>query len=914
MPRERTEIPLAELFRALGDRTGGPITILTPNRRMAQALTRDFDRARQASGLVSWETADVLPFGAFVARLWENALYSDRAPSVPLLLSTAQEQAAWDQAVRAGHISDAVFSAPAAADQCREAWNLAHAWRLDARRAGPPNEDVGAYLEWSARYERSTRERGQTDAARLPDVVAPWLGDRALRMPATLALAGFDIVTPQMRDFLAALESAGCASMRVSPPRVAARLARIELTQYKDEIQAAAAWARTRLSLFASGEGRQAPRIGIVVPDLARSRSHVHRAFADVMRPGHRIAESDAPLPFNISLGAPLADFPLVGDALLVLAMAGPGIAFEQASRLLRSPFIGGAEAEMEVRARLDARLRERAAPTLTLDAFVRLAAASKGARAALLLDRLAALAEQRKSSLFGAKSASEWAKAFSEALRAIGFPGERALDSAEHQGLERWHELLAQFATLERVAPRMGYSDAWQRVARMAREAIFQPEAPEVPVQVMGVLESAGLEFDHLWVMGLTDDAWPLPARPSPFLPVQAQRAAGIPQADPASSLELDRRITAGWMRAAPEVVFSHARLRDDAELAPSPLIASVPASTAAALGIGEFPRLRQAIRDGGRVETLDDARAPPIATAEQRGGTGLFRDQAACPFRAFARRRLGSEPLETPRPGLDARDRGTLLHEMLAAVWNELGNRAGLVARTPDELHDLLGRGADLAIAKVRLKRADALSGRFARLERERLVRLGGEWLQAEALRPDFEVLATEDQRPLAFGGVTVNARLDRMDALPKGRAIIDYKTGECATAAWMGERPEEPQLPMYALAAGVDVAAVAFGQVKAGEMTFKGIGREPDLIPGVNVITRDRSRAAKQYRDWGDLVERWRVQLEAIGTAFAEGDARVDPKRKPLACDTCHQQTFCRIAEKAPLGLASAGEADE
>ena len=248
------------------------------------------------------------------------------------------------------------------------------------------------------------------------------------------------------------------------------------------------------------------------------------------MAPGHALGGDPRALPFDISLGAPLADFPLVADALLVLALAGPQVAFEQASRLVRSPFIGGAETEIDVRARLDARLRERSSPAITLEQLLRLAAASQGARAALLLDRLAALAQARKEKLFGAKPASEWAKAFSEALRAAGFPGERALDSAEHQGLERWHALLAEFAGLDRVAPKMGYAEACRRLGRMAADAIFQPESPEVPVQILGVLESAGLEFDHLWVMGLTDDAWPLPARPNPFLPVRAAARRGDP------------------------------------------------------------------------------------------------------------------------------------------------------------------------------------------------------------------------------------------------------------------------------------------------------------------------------------------------------------------------------------------------
>ena len=295
------------------------------------------------------------------------------------------------------------------------------------------------------------------------------------------------------------------------------------------------------------------------------------------------------------------------------------------------------------------------------------------------------------------------------------------------------------------------------------------------------------------------------------------------------------------------------------------------------------------------------------------QRGGTGLFRAQAACPFRGFAQRRVASRPLETPRIGLDPRERGNLLHEMLAEVWKAMEGRAALQAKSPGERREILLKGADAAIAKVKRRRADALSGRFEQLERARLVRLVDEWLEVEAGRPDFTVLATEAKHPLTFGGVTVEARLDRMDAVAHGRAIIDYKTGECSTSSWLGDRPDEPQLPMYALS-GMDVSVVAFGQVKAGKMAFKGFGREEGLVPGTKLIQDDRSRTKIRNADWGELVAKWRDELGAIGRGFAEGDARVDPKRGPLTCGMCDQHTFCRIAEKGSFGVRKGDESDE
>ena len=910
MQRDLPRLEKTELLERLSRGHGARTTVVTPNRRLAQALQSQFDAFQLARGLKAWETADILPFGSWVERLWEDALYSDLAGAVPLLLSPAQEQALWEEAIHATRHAETLFSVAPAATQCREAWQLAHAWRLPLNAAAMPNEDARAFLDWSSRYERVTREKRQTDAARLPDVVVPHLGHAALRKPVTVVLYGVDIVTPQVREFLDALAAQGCNVAEAAAPARRASVTRVELADAKEEIDAAARWARSRLESSLTHGQR---RIGIVVPDLASSRARVRRLFANVMRPEHLMAQEATALPFNVSLGAALADYPMIGDALLAIDLAGHAVEFEHASRVIRSPFIAGAQAEMEVRARLDARLRERCTPSVALDALVRMCASPKSPRAAALLERLSRLAEFRKSGLFGTKLASQWAKGFSEALRIMGFPGERTLDSAEHQTLDKWHELLAQFATLERVMGKMGFNAARERLRGMAREAIFQPEGREVPIQVMGILESAGQEFDHLWVMGLTDEAWPLPARPNPFIPVRAQRAAGVPQADPVSSLELDRRITEGWLHCASEVIVSHARMKDESELSPSPLIALIPLSPIGDVASERYATLRDAIRAVGAMETVQDGEAPAVAVATQLGGTGLFKDQAACPFRAFARRRLRSEPLETPRPGLNAADRGTLVHTMLAAVWKSLGNRDRLLAASEGELSVVLAACADEAIAHMGRRRADALAGRYAELERERLVRLAGEWLEVDRGREEFEVVAIEEKHAVTFGGITVEAKLDRMDQLAAGRAIIDYKTGACKTSDWMGKRPEEPQLPMYALGGGEDVAAVAFAVVKTGGSRFKGVARVPNLIPGVCTIDKDRGRAAKRYRDWGELVAGWRVELDATGRGFAAGDARVDPKRGPPTCENCKQHMFCRIAEKAPFDAAGEGEGD-
>jgi ATP-dependent helicase/nuclease subunit B len=207
-----------DLFARLAEGHAARLTVVTPNRRLAQALAREFDAGQAAKGLKVWETADVLPLSAFVERLYEDALYSDLASQLPLLLTGAQERALWEAVIRASDWGGLLLAVPQAAADCARAWELAHGWRIaGALGAFPGNDDAVAFAEWSKEYAKRCAKDGHTDAARLADVVAPLLGQAALRKPKLLVAYAFDLVTPQQRDFFDAcakqgIEVASCAA------------------------------------------------------------------------------------------------------------------------------------------------------------------------------------------------------------------------------------------------------------------------------------------------------------------------------------------------------------------------------------------------------------------------------------------------------------------------------------------------------------------------------------------------------------------------------------------------------------------------------------------------------------------------------------------------------------------------------
>ncbi len=848
-------IPPQELFARLAEGHAAGITVVTPNARLARALVADFDVFQIRKNLTSWEAADVLPFGAFVERLWEDALYGPvgeaSGESFPLLLTQAQEQHLWESILA----ESGLFAVPQAAAQCRDAWRLAHQWRIRIDAAG--SDDAAAFVEWSREYERRTRH--DTDAARLPDLMLGHL-DR-VKTPKLLVAYGFDLVPPQTRDFFARLNSETCA-----PDAIPASCTKASYSTARHELEAAAKWARARLE-----EGRT--RIGVVVPDLQKRRSEVVRVFSRTMQPGCNLPSvKSAAMPFNVSLGLPLSAWPLVDAALSLLSLSHGEVDFAVASQLSRSPFLGGAETGLSRRAILDARLRRDAEATIALGKLVSLVESAPLLRRHL--EKAFEIARTRPD------TPGDWARHFSALLEAAGFPGERALDSAEFQTRAKLHEALGELSKLERVAQRFSFSQALSFLRRFCERTLFQPESADAPIQVLGLLESRGLRFDCLWVSGLTDEAWPLSAAPNPFIPIRLQKAAGIPEASAEASLELDRRITAEWRSAAHEVVFSCPLKEKDHDLAPSPLIADVPEQS---VSVPDFPRYRDLLYASKKLEPFQDWHAPPVAEKKIRGGTRVLADQAACPFRAFAKWRLSADALEEPAPGLDARDRGKLLHILMKEIWEQLRGSDALGS----DLTLSINRAANIAIKEL------GLEGRFAELERERLAKLAREWLELERSRPAFQILFLEQQRALSVAGLEFQSRIDRMDKLAAGgHVLVDYKTGNVGNPKqWHGPRLDDPQLPLYATAAPEDLAAVVFAKLKPGEMRFMGYSRSANLIPKVVV----------NPAPWPKLLEEWKRDTEALGRAFVSGDAHVDPKEDLKTCRLCELQTLCRVYEK-------------
>ncbi len=842
-----------EIFRAL--REG--VTLLTAGGRLARVLASEFHALEVECGHTVWNRPDVLPLTAYLDRTWGEWLgrYANR--DAPILLDALQEQMLWEQIIRESPAGASLLQIPDTARQAAETSRLMVEYRLPLDGSFEASEDWAAFAGWLREFRRRCVVHGWLERARLSDFLRDRIAVGQVARRPMVYLAGFDEMTPQVKEFIEALGEQRVVGMRNYSPEPERR----KLRDSSEEIRSAAAWARKLL------ESHPETQIGIIVaPDLARARPKVERILGEVLGDGV----------FHLSVGPSLAEYPVVRSALLMLEFTQGKFLLPRAGMLLRSPFLGGSEKEWGKRGQLDARLRKNAVWDVTL------ARLQDEATHCPELQRVLRRVDKLLRKL--PEEQSDWSRSIEDLLEAFGWPGDRAPSSREFQTIEAWRGLLSSFATLDLTAPPMNLAQVTDWLNRQTANTRFQAEDEGAPVQVMGMLEAAGLRFDHLWIMGLHDEALPAPANPNPFLPTFLQRQHKLPHSSSERELEYANKLVERLLRSAPDVVLSYPETEGDRALMPSPLVAGGRWRSGA-----EEDTINHwiaSMRASAVFDEIADNNGPVLVQGESPGGASLFKDMAACPFRAFSKHRLGARPLEEADLGLSYRDRGTTVHAALEFIWRELGSHARLMEMSPSDLEALITFGAEAAVAKLG-------PGIGRDLEKQRLQRLLAEWLHIEKSREAFTVAGIEGERVISIAGLQVKVRADRVDALPDGREIIlDYKTGQLKSDVWEGERLDEPQLPLYCTTSETTVAGAAFAQIRTGELRFRGLTATGAELPK---LTKMRISPAIPFDR--QLLE-WRRVLEDLAEDFCAGHAEVDPK--PGACDNCGLRAFCRIRE--------------
>lgn len=323
----------------------------------------------------------------------------------------------------------------------------------------------------------------------------------------------------------------------------------------------------------------------------------------------------------------------------------------------------------------------------------------------------------------------------------------------------------------------------------------------------------------------------------------------------------------------------------------------------------------------------------------AEHLWSPSRLEGYAACPFRFFAEQLLHLEPLNELTLSNDPRRRGSLLHQVLATIHEELSRDAAAIDSDDLDAADLVTRflaaldaavkarplrGIDQSLREIERREIAAWATGYA--EQETKYRSQWDHLDEPPRPAHFEVrfgpenrqspdeTADQASTPVPFEldlgeeRIRLTGQIDRVDLGRIGGVtvfnIIDYKSGQTVKLSHDKVRSgHQLQLPLYALAAEQlllrDQQAVALA---TGYWNIRGKGF--DTGKGGTLQAREvADRTLKVSDDWESLQPEILSRVQEIVDGIRRGDFPVYNEDEQCT-RSCELSTICRIAQVRSL----------
>ncbi|KTD31221.1 recombinase B [Legionella moravica] len=822
-------------------------TVITPNNRLSGALLQDYFSYCAAKTTVK---PKCYPYKTALLKAFNQLIMQRPDLPHPLLLNDAQCQHLWRKIIKSEPeitYSEGLLSA------VMQAWEQCQQWQVD-----PHNPEfhytpqTRTFQQWWLHVNKQLR---QLHAVNEHQIIPYILQTEESLFSQPVIWVCFDDFNPQQLALQNHLDNNKITQYRydlkqhTEAPRVFAA------KDIKEEYQQLIAWLKLKIE---SGE----QKIGVVVPNLQQES-----------RPLKRIIQQHFdPQCVNISLGQPLSEFPLVAHALVWLNLKPDLLNHFQAALLLQSPYLGAAQQEFLNRSQIlqDNPLLQN--QSIQLQSFIK----EVTHLAPQLAKRLKSMNPYPEKA-----SPQQWIDLFQNRLNVLGFPGDYGLNSENYQCYHRFASLFDEFRQLHLISATLSHNEALDALMHLADNTIFQAQKNQAPIQISGLLEASGCEFDSLWVMGLTDQCLPQKPRLSAFIPQDMQRRLLMPHSLPARELAFAKQTLHRLRQGSAETVFSYARFQDDTPNLPCSLIIDFPSYTLCSIPVDPMHHNELIPHD-------EIYMVPILATEQISGGTALLSYQAKCPFKAFAEHRLKAKPSQPASDGLDAKEKGIIVHKVMEVLWRHLENQKNLLQLNSRTLEQYIEQAIESALSKVRLFHTQALPELIKDVEFIRLKRLVHSILEWEKRRPEFEIAALEESYTLNLAGLDFNVRVDRLDRVEDSKWVIDYKSSLPASKPWNETRPTEPQLLLYTLL-DEEINTLLLMQLKTGKIICSGLSENKLDIKGISTLKAEES--------WENRRNEWHQQLTALAEEFQKGLCLPQPATKAL-CEQCDFQNLCRF----------------
>jgi RecB family exonuclease len=883
----------AQLQDYLLQEAGPDTLVVVSHQRLARQLWHRQRLQELGRGRAAWEPLPVVTLQGWWADLFRS-LWAPVGLAPPLV-----RLALWRQVLEGGPALEGVTPDLTWAQALDEAHGLLSRHLLPLVEPTPLDSPLVAWRRQVTRlYAALLREGGWLNPADLPGYLLEPLKSGKLPLPDRVLVVGLETPAPVEEAFLKAV----ARRTRLVQLQVKGDLKNVQAAVALPDRPQELAWVAANL-VKCHQEAIPLHRLAVTALDLEEYTPHLRQVLAELLGK----AAGDQGYAYNFSLGPTLADTPLFRAALLPLSFLVHGERREDLVSLLLSPYYGLFQPYQGPLARGDRLFREerreRGWPRFR-EALPRAGWPEPGPG-----DLLARLDQALGLLTSPPARARECLARLEQTWTLLEFPA--GLDP-EEEG--HWRELLALGQELETaLAPAvLSLPEFLEWLLEGGRRR--QQPGPGLEyagLQVLGLLEIRGLDFDRVFCLGLNAGAFPPPPRALPLLgPAEKARVlGGTYESQQHFALELRDNL----LGVAPYLICTRPRTLEEEERAATPLLDQewqeerlTPLSQPHPAWL-RAPAVRAALAPppGGPPAVAEPPLLLPLPAelSISQAATAL-----ACPCRFLLEVLLNLKELPEVELGLSARERGELLHRLLARFTREFRqvlHRAGdwpqdqarqTLRRAAEEV--LQTHGGDLhwqAEAERWLGEGPEIPGllwEWLLLERERF-RQGWRWWEIEI---PFQGLKKEGWP------FTLKGRLDRLDYRPAGGDLVvwDYKSGEVPPPQKVFQEQEEHQLPAYLLALreGLVPAPPGAAPPRAGFIGLKSIRAE-------HLRHQDYRASAA---DWQRLVATWEGRLAQAIERLRAGDYQPAPSpapgaRQPGACQYCPYPLVCAFGGAAP-----------
>jgi ATP-dependent helicase/nuclease subunit B len=878
---------------------------LCPSDRSARAFRARFAAAENAP-------PDCVDFERFCRDLWIRGQAFGLIQDERELIEPATAAALWRHVVAEEmDLSDSEIARVAAL--AAEAWTLSHRYLLPATQLAAftdGSDNVALFARCTARMRSLLQRKSGITQAELASRLAQHVEAVRALLPTNVVLIPAFTSYPAQKRLLAAMTDSGVLIAAWHP---ATELPSDELPvlhrfpSETQEMRAALTWAQTLIEQ-ARDNGATNLSVAIVVPDLSARRDVWLSALRERFNPDAwwRNPETDRDL-FNLSVALPLSHYPHVSSLLTLLRAIHGEVDSESLAQALNHPRWGRAALSVVGTERWLLQLLDRGIDRSTLVDW----------RAVLpdaLVAQISAMAGDttnvRTMRSIHATTVANLSQAFAEHAMIA--------QSDLFQLEEAWANLITRWITLDGWLPPITLRQAIGELVQLAGEQSFQPRAGAASVQVMGLLESAGVPFDAMWIVGLTDKVLPEAFKPHTMLPRQWQSTQQVGLGARDEVAQRAALLWGNWKALTGSLCVSCAIEADTGEQRLTPLALGATVIDHSAMAAAELAVANVALL---KDESLPVATASTFGSNMRPLSSGDVERQAHCPRKAVAGlMRLREWPEHSV--GISPRIRGTLVHEVMRAIGEarSIGVQQGAGEPTLAALRATADDALRRAIAQEAQRRS-RIPAIVWDIERKRLLPLIDEVLALDEARQGFRVVAVEEDIVTQVFDASFRLRVDRVDDFAAAQedserfsVILDYKTGAVARADWFADKTSgrlaAPQLPLYMFALHVvlptdepRIGAIGYIVITDDDVKYVGIGAD-------DVRATKAKKENSDDPDWFDLTAEWRNQLVHLITEIQTGVAELAPLKGASTCRNCGYASFCR----EPWSLAGGADADD